>query len=173
MLWTGDKDECVKLSCAVTDWWEIGALYSCHVLWQIGERCCCLRCLDLSYCSRLQSGIATRCLLSLPETLRELSLCGILLQDERLFVNAMCRLKMLKEVQFCGVPALNDTTMEEVSTYDVLHCLSSTLHHMHAMSKSNLLLIFYYIFNQFTFNFTSFLCIFYVYFISWVLFKMH
>ena len=49
--------------------------------------------------------------------LRELSLCGILIRDETLFVNAICRLKMLRQVRFCGVPALNDSTMEKVNIY--------------------------------------------------------
>ena len=49
-------------------------------------------------------------------TFQELSLCGVLINNEQQFVACVSHLKNLRLVRFCGIPVLNDKTLEEVNT---------------------------------------------------------
>ena len=68
----------------------------------------------MSYCPLLHKAPGSDCLLRLP-AVSMLSLCGVMVEDERLFVEAMTKLTSLRALRLCGVPALTDDTIEEVS----------------------------------------------------------
>ncbi|XP_071090171.1 F-box/LRR-repeat protein 2-like [Haliotis cracherodii] len=70
--------------------------------------------LDLSYCNRLRQHPESEVLWTLPQSLRELSLCGILLEDEGIFVECLQRLRNINSIRLCGVSALNDDTLTKV-----------------------------------------------------------
>ena len=81
---------------------------------QLFQGCTRLQSLDLSYCSRLARSGECQALWTLPQTLKELSLCGVQLEDEQVFVEGMQRLQSLTSLRLCGVSALNDTTLRQV-----------------------------------------------------------
>ncbi|KAL4231710.1 hypothetical protein ACF0H5_009286 [Mactra antiquata] len=76
--------------------------------------CPALEGLDLSYCSGLCQGASSEVFWTLPTSLTELSLTGLLLSDETIFVECLQRLHHLKSVKLCGVTALNDNTLKQV-----------------------------------------------------------
>lgn len=73
-----------------------------------------LQSLDLSYCSRLAHGQECQALWTLPQSLKELSLCGIQLRDEQVFVEGIHRLRCLTSLRLCGVLALTDSTLSQI-----------------------------------------------------------
>lgn len=79
--------------------------------------CTSLQMLDLSYCSNFAKLPGSEALWILPASLSELSLCGILLEDETIFVECLQRLKNLKVVRLCGVTALNDDTLTQILSH--------------------------------------------------------
>lgn len=85
-----------------------------EALIKLFQGCTHLQSLDLSYCSRLAQVGECQALWTLPQSLKELSLCGILLDDEQVFVEGLQRLRSLTSIRLCGVPALNDTTIAQV-----------------------------------------------------------
>ena len=88
---------------------------------QLFQGCTRLQSLDLSYCSRLARSGECQALWTLPQTLKELSLCGIQLEDEQVFVEGMQRLQSLTSLRLCGVSALNDTTLRWVKHGPLSH----------------------------------------------------
>lgn len=76
--------------------------------------CTSLEVLDLSFCSSLCESPSNEALWTLPTSLSELSLSGVLLTDERILVECLQRLRNLKAVKLCGVQALNDKTLNEI-----------------------------------------------------------
>ncbi|KAK3095521.1 hypothetical protein FSP39_015599 [Pinctada imbricata] len=78
----------------------------------LSQGCTSMTSLDLSYCIGLRGSPSNQCLWTLPTSLTELSLCGVGLEDETLLVECLQRLKKLKSVRLCGIPALNDKTLE-------------------------------------------------------------
>ena len=84
--------------------------------------CTNLQKLDLSYCSNFGKLPGSEALWVLPASLSELSLCGILLEDETIFVECLQRLKNLKVVRLCGVTALNDDTLTQVCSLILCLC---------------------------------------------------
>ena len=78
--------------------------------------CINLQCLDLSYCNNFGRAPGCEALWVLPESLSELNLCGILLEDKTIFVECFQRLKNLRVVRLCGVTALTDDTLTQVQT---------------------------------------------------------
>ena len=78
--------------------------------------CVKLESLDLSYCSNFGKLPGSEALWVLPASLTSLSLCGILLDDEMIFVECLQRLKNLHEIRLCGVTALTDHTLPQVCT---------------------------------------------------------
>ncbi|XP_045190636.2 F-box/LRR-repeat protein fbxl-1-like [Mercenaria mercenaria] len=76
--------------------------------------CTSLEKLDLSFCSSLCSSPSNEALWTLPTSLTDLSLSGVQLKDERIFVECLQRLRNLRAVKLCGVLALTDATLEEV-----------------------------------------------------------
>ncbi|KAL8613085.1 hypothetical protein ACOMHN_035026 [Nucella lapillus] len=85
-----------------------------EALIKLFQSCTRMQSLDLSYCSRLAKEWECQALWTLPQTLKELSLCGILLQDEQVLVEGMQRLRSLTSLRLCGVSALNDKTLSEI-----------------------------------------------------------
>ncbi|PVD30524.1 hypothetical protein C0Q70_09791 [Pomacea canaliculata] len=85
-----------------------------EALIKLFQGCTKLESLDLSYCSRLAQAEECQALWTLPQSLKELSLCGILVEDEQVFVEGMQRLRSLTSVRLCGVMALNDTTLTQI-----------------------------------------------------------
>ncbi|XP_076470806.1 uncharacterized protein LOC143300764 [Babylonia areolata] len=85
-----------------------------EALIKLFQSCTRLQGLDLSYCSRLAKGWECQALWTLPQTLKELSLCGVLLEDEQVLVEGMQRLRSLVSLRLCGVSALNDSTLTEI-----------------------------------------------------------
>ena len=81
---------------------------------QLSQSCQNLENLDLSYCNGLGSHPHNEYFWTLPTSLTNLSLCGVLLNDETLFVECLQRLKRLKRVRLSGVTALNDSTFSQV-----------------------------------------------------------
>ena len=79
--------------------------------------CTSLEKLDLSFCSSLCSSPNNEALWTLPTSLTELSISGVQLRDERIFVECFQRLRCLKAVKLCGVVALTDKTLKEVIIY--------------------------------------------------------
>lgn len=86
----------------------------CHVF-QLSQNCQDLQHLDLSYCNGLKGYPDNEYLWTLTTSLTSLSLCGVLLDDETLFVECIQRLKRLKSIRLSGVPALNDDTFVKVN----------------------------------------------------------
>lgn len=84
------------------------------VYFQLSQNCQELQHLDLSYCNGLRSRPHNEYFWTLPTSLTSLSLCGILLDDETLFVECVQRLKLLKHIRLSGVTALNDETFSQV-----------------------------------------------------------
>lgn len=89
--------------------WILGVLFI-----QLSQGCIQLKSLDLSYCNKLSARPDSEALWTLPTTLTELSLCGILLEDADLFVECVTRLKHLTSVRLSGVSALSDETLTKV-----------------------------------------------------------
>ncbi|XP_052770511.1 F-box/LRR-repeat protein 2-like [Mya arenaria] len=73
-----------------------------------------LKVLDLSFCTHLCSPPDVEALWTLPTSLTDLSLIGILLTDTQILVECLQRLRRLKCVKLCGVPALNDETLAQI-----------------------------------------------------------
>lgn len=94
-------------------------LVLCHVF-QLSQNCQYLQHLDLSYCNGLKGYPDNEYLWTLTTSLTSLSLCGVLLDDETLFVECIQRLKRLKSIRLSGVPALNDDTFAQVN---ILHLM--------------------------------------------------
>ncbi len=84
---------------------------------QILNNCPKLQHLDLSYCLKVQEPPQTNVLLHLTDTLQKLSLCGVYMTDSDLLVQAVVRLTRIREIRLCGVPALDDTSLEKVQSY--------------------------------------------------------
>ncbi|KAL3863368.1 hypothetical protein ACJMK2_005126 [Sinanodonta woodiana] len=72
--------------------------------------------LDLSYCGVWQEH-EREALWTLPTSLTHLSLCGVLLNDKTILTECLQRLKRLKSVRLCGVPALDDSSLEKILQY--------------------------------------------------------
>lgn len=70
--------------------------------------------LDLGYCTRISSPPECEVLWTLPQSLVSLSLCGMMLQDEKILVECITRLPRLTSIKLCGVPALTDQTLEQI-----------------------------------------------------------
>ena len=106
-----------------TAWWKFRTVKSndcfvCNISdssFQLFQGCTKLQTLDLSYCSRLGKSWECQALWTLPQTLKELVLCGIQFQDEQVFVEGIQRLKNIALLRLQGVPALNDNSLAQVS----------------------------------------------------------
>nr|KAG5705140.1 hypothetical protein BaRGS_030857 [Batillaria attramentaria] len=85
-----------------------------EALIKLFQGCTRLQNLDLSYSSRLAQACECQALWTLPQSLKELSLCGVLIEDEQVFVEGLQRLRCLSSVRLCGVPALTDATLSQV-----------------------------------------------------------
>ncbi|XP_033756877.1 F-box/LRR-repeat protein 2-like isoform X2 [Pecten maximus] len=85
-----------------------------NALLELSQGCIRMESLDLSYCYGLQEPPDNEFLWTLPTSLTYLSLCGVMLSDEALLVETLQRLKHLKSVRLCGVPALNDKTLPKI-----------------------------------------------------------
>jgi len=86
------------------------------ILLQLYRGCTKLKNLDLSYCTAIEKAEdLSNCLNTLPNTLNELSLCGVMIKEPEILVESITRLGRLKVVRFCGVPAVNDESLEKVS----------------------------------------------------------
>ncbi|KAK3600851.1 hypothetical protein CHS0354_014217 [Potamilus streckersoni] len=72
--------------------------------------------LDMSYCGVWQEH-EREALWTLPTSLTHLSLCGVLLSDKTILTECLQRLKKLKSVRLCGVPALDDSSLEKILQY--------------------------------------------------------
>ncbi|XP_041368563.1 F-box/LRR-repeat protein 2-like [Gigantopelta aegis] len=81
------------------------------------QGCTKLKSLDLSYCNRLCKMPESEALWVLPQSLSELSLCGLLVEDENVFVECIQRLNTLRSLRVCGVAALNDKTLQQILHY--------------------------------------------------------
>lgn len=79
-----------------------------------------MRKLDLSYCVRLSQSPDNQSLWTLPVTLTNLSLCGIMLDDKEILVEALERLRNLQTIRLCGISCLDDETFTKVGTH--LYC---------------------------------------------------
>ena len=77
--------------------------------------CMALESLDLSFCNGLSKPPCCESLWTLPTSLSEISLCGLLLSDETILVECFMRLRGLRSARLCGIPALNDKTLSQVS----------------------------------------------------------
>ncbi|KAH9520358.1 hypothetical protein Btru_060591 [Bulinus truncatus] len=71
--------------------------------------------LDLGYCSRISSRPECEVLWTLPQSLTSLSLCGLMLQDEEILVECITRLPHLTAIKLCGVPALTDDSLTQIT----------------------------------------------------------
>jgi len=71
--------------------------------------------LDLSFCTQLCNTPHVEALWTLPTSLTTLSLTGILLTDETIFIECLQRLRNLREAKLCGLPVLNDNSLYQVS----------------------------------------------------------
>lgn len=78
-----------------------------------------MRKLDLSYCVRLSQSPDNQSLWTLPVTLTTLSLCGIMLDDKEILVEALERLRNLQTIRLCGISCLDDETFTKVFIYTV------------------------------------------------------
>ncbi|XP_060075518.1 F-box/LRR-repeat protein 20-like [Ylistrum balloti] len=85
-----------------------------NALLELSQGCIRMESLDLSYCYGLQESPDNEFLWTLPTSLTNLSLCGVMLSDEALLVETLQRLKRLKSVRLCGIPALNDKTLPKI-----------------------------------------------------------
>ncbi|CAG2229123.1 F-box/LRR-repeat protein 2-like [Mytilus edulis] len=85
-----------------------------EAVFELSQNCQELQHLDLSYCNGLRSRPHNEYFWTLPTSLTSLSLCGILLDDETLFVECVQRLKLLKHIRLSGVTALNDETFSQI-----------------------------------------------------------
>ncbi|OWF49485.1 F-box/LRR-repeat protein 20-like [Mizuhopecten yessoensis] len=85
-----------------------------NALLELSQGCTRLESLDLSYCYGLQESPDNQFLWTLPTSLTHLSLCGVLLADEDLVVETLQRLRHLKSVRLCGIPAINDITFPKI-----------------------------------------------------------
>lgn len=83
-------------------------------LFELSQSCQNLQDLDLSYCNGLRKHPHHEYFWTLPMSLTSLSLCGVLLDDETLLVEAIQRLKRLKRIRLSGVTALNDKTLDQI-----------------------------------------------------------
>lgn len=101
--------------------------YLALFLFQFSMGCTSLEILDLSFCSSLCNSPSNEALWTLPTSLTDLSLSGVLLTDERILVECLQRLRNLKAVKLCGVMALNNDTLKEVTTAAFLLKLKQTL----------------------------------------------
>jgi len=81
---------------------------------QVNSKCSQLKHIDLSYCTGLCDGTVSGNLSSLPLSIRELSLCGVMLRNTELITQAISRLTSLRHINLCGVPALTDDAMDVV-----------------------------------------------------------
>ncbi|KAH3706662.1 F-box/LRR-repeat protein 2-like [Dreissena polymorpha] len=81
--------------------------------------------LDLSFCTQLRESPDNQSLWTLPTSLTELSLTGVQLTDEEIFVECLQRLRRLRAVTLCGVSALNDDTLTKI-----LQSVGQTLCHL-------------------------------------------
>jgi len=77
------------------------------------DNCPLLHEVDLSFCTQL-----THCdaLSHLSMTVRTLSLCGLQLIDTVSLIDTVTRLTNLTVIRLCGVPAVTDDSLEQVST---------------------------------------------------------
>lgn len=91
-----------------------GSKVTGNALLELSQGCVRLEALDLSYCYGLQESPENEFLWTLPTSLTRLSLCGVMLSDETLLVETLQRLKHLKAVRLCGIPALNDKTLPKI-----------------------------------------------------------
>lgn len=87
---------------------------------QLTQNCTSMRKLDLSYCVRLSQSPDNQSLWTLPVTLTNLSLCGIMLDDKEILVEALERLRNLQTIRLCGISCLDDETFTKVGTH--LYC---------------------------------------------------
>ena len=87
--------------------------------------CINLQSLDLSYCSNFGKVPGCEALWVLPSSLTQLSLCGVLLEDETIFVECIQRLKRLRVLRLCGVSALTDETLTQVGNSAQAGCCLS------------------------------------------------
>ncbi|XP_052099958.1 F-box/LRR-repeat protein fbxl-1-like isoform X1 [Mytilus californianus] len=85
-----------------------------EAVFELSQNCQELQHLDLSYCNGLRSRPHNEYFWTLPTSLTSLSLCGILLDDETLFIECVQRLKRLKHIRLSGVTALNDETFSQI-----------------------------------------------------------
>ncbi|XP_013397166.1 F-box/LRR-repeat protein 2 isoform X2 [Lingula anatina] len=91
---------------------------------KVVEGCRKLKDVDFSYCFTLESVEAFKALQHLPDSVTELSLLGIQLQDSELLVNVVKRLTKLETVRLCGVKALDDDSLEQILQAAGSHLLS-------------------------------------------------
>ncbi|KAJ8301825.1 hypothetical protein KUTeg_020812 [Tegillarca granosa] len=104
---------------------------------QLSQGCTKLECLDLSYCSTLSKKPDNESLWTLPTSLVKLSLCGVRLDDERILVECVQRLKCLKSLRLCGVTCLNDKNFEQIDV-DVLFVVASTCYNLEILDMAGL-----------------------------------
>ncbi|XP_050398386.1 F-box/LRR-repeat protein 20 [Patella vulgata] len=78
------------------------------------QGCTRLEDLDLSYCNKLRDYPDNEVLWILPKCLTDLTICGLLLDNQTIFVESLERLTRLRSVHLCGVTALNDETLSKV-----------------------------------------------------------
>ncbi|XP_048746707.1 F-box/LRR-repeat protein 2-like [Ostrea edulis] len=83
-------------------------------LLKLTQGCTSLRNLDLSYCVHLSQSPDNQSLWTLPVSLTTLSLCGIMLEDSTILVEALERLRNLQSIRLCGIPCLDDTTFTQI-----------------------------------------------------------
>ncbi|XP_061184756.1 F-box/LRR-repeat protein 2-like [Saccostrea echinata] len=98
---------------------QVLSLYGCPritggSLLKLTQGCTSLRNLDLSYCVQLSHSPDNQSLWTLPVTLTTLSLCGIMLEDKEILVEALQRLRNLQSVRLCGIPCLDDDTFTQI-----------------------------------------------------------
>ncbi|ESP00400.1 hypothetical protein LOTGIDRAFT_238569 [Lottia gigantea] len=70
--------------------------------------------LDLSYCNKLRDYPDNEAFWILPQGLTDLTLCGVMLENETIFVECLQRLPKLRSIHLCGVTALNDNTLTQI-----------------------------------------------------------
>ncbi|XP_022345873.2 uncharacterized protein LOC111138289 [Crassostrea virginica] len=113
------SDACLCILAASCPNLEVLNLYGCpritgDSLLKLTQSCTSLRNLDLSYCIHLSQSPDNQSLWTLPVTLTTLSLCGIMLEDGGILVEALERLRNLQTVRLCGIPCLNDETFTKI-----------------------------------------------------------
>lgn len=98
---------------------EVLDLYGCprisgDSMLKLTQNCTSMRKLDLSYCVRLSQSPDNQSLWTLPITLTNLSLCGIMLDDKEILVEALERLRNLQTIRLCGISCLDDETFTKI-----------------------------------------------------------